>query len=329
MKNIAVIGFGSWGIALACLLAKNGHKVALWEDNAALAEVLSEQRENKEFLPGVIIHDRIKITDDPAWLEDCEIFVFALSSRAICGAVQILRPYFKEGQILVNASKGLIEDRLIRISEFLEEKAPMCKIACLSGPSHAEEVGRQIPTAVVAASRCEQTAEIVQDAFSCDSFRVYTTNDVIGCELGGAVKNVIALAAGIVDGLGFGDNTKAALMTRGSVEIARLGVAMGADAHTFAGLSGIGDLIVTCTSPHSRNWRAGNLLASGKPVDEVLKEVHMVVEGVHTAKAAQLLARKYSVTMPIVEEVNKILFEGKNPKDAVVDLMLRDKKEEH
>ena len=329
MKNITVIGFGGWGIVLACLLAKNGHNVVLWRDNPALAEMLITYRENKDFLPGVIIPDDVKITTSVEEAsKNVEIFVFAVTSRAIAEAARVLAPFYREGQILVNTSKGLIEDGR-RICEFLEEIAPQCKVACLSGPSHAEEVSRGMPTTVVAASRCNAAAETVQDIFSCDSFRVYTTNDVVGCELGGVVKNVIALAAGIVDGLGFGDNTKAALMTRGSAEITRLGVAMGADERTFAGLSGIGDLIVTCTSRHSRNWRAGNMLAQGRPVDEVLKEVGMVVEGVNTARAARKLAAKYGVDMPIVEEINKFLFEGKKPADVVIDLMMRDKKDEN
>jgi len=330
MKKITVIGFGSWGIALARLLAKNGNSVVLWEDNPMLAQKLESDRENKDFLPGIIIPDAVEITSSlEIAVRDSEIFVFAVTSKAIYDAASILRPHFKEGHILVNASKGLIENRQMRICELLEEMAPVCKIACLTGPSHAEEVGRHMPTAVVAASRCEHTAEAVQDAFSGNNFRVYTSPDIVGAELGGVIKNVIALAAGIVDGLKFGDNTKAALMTRGMAEIARLGMAMGADEHTFAGLSGIGDLIVTCTSKHSRNWRAGSLLAEGKSAEEVLKEVNMAVEGIFTAKTALVLAKRYSVDMPIVEEINKILFEGKSPEDAVVSLMLRDKKDEH
>ncbi|MCL2376632.1 MAG: NAD(P)-dependent glycerol-3-phosphate dehydrogenase [Defluviitaleaceae bacterium] len=330
MKKITVIGFGSWGIALACLLAKNGHTVTAWEFNPDMAQKLDAEREHKAFLPGVAIPKSICITSDVAKAaEGAEIFLITLPSHAIEATAQKFAPYFADGSILVSASKGFIQGRDIRICEFLTDFAPGCKIACLTGPSHAEEVSRNMPTTVVAASTCEKTAETVQNAFSDGSFRVYTTSDIIGAELGGAIKNVIALAAGIVDGLGFGDNTKAALMTRGIAETARLGVAMGADEQTFAGLSGIGDLIVTCTSRHSRNWRAGNLLASGAPVEDVLKEVNMVVEGVHTAKTAQKLARKYAVDMPIVEEINKALFEGKNPKDAVVDLMLRDKKDEY
>ena len=328
MKNITVIGFGSWGIALACLLAKNGHAVTAWEFSPAVAAHLDTEREHKTFLPGVKIPKTIRITHDvKESAENAEMFLVTLPSHAIAQAIPKFVPYFTNDKIVVSASKGLVEGK--RICEFLAELAPMCKIVSLTGPSHAEEVGRHMPTTVVAASICEEAAKITQDVFSGGNFRVYTTPDIVGAELGGAIKNVIALAAGIVDGLGFGDNTKAALMTRGLAEIARLGIAMGADEHTFAGLSGIGDLIVTCTSKHSRNWRAGNLLAAGKSTDDVLKEVGMVVEGIHTAKTAQKLAQKYNVDMPIVDEINKVLFEGKNPKDAVVDLMLRDKKDEH
>jgi len=327
MKNITVIGFGSWGIALACLLAKNGHNVAAWEFNPTVAAQLDKEREHKTFLPGVQIPETIRITSDAdEAVKDADIFLVTLPSHAMATAIPQFVPHFA-GKIIVSASKGLVNGR--RICEFLAELAPDCKIASLTGPSHAEEVGRHMPTTVVAASHCEETAKITQDIFSGGNFRVYTTPDIMGAELGGAIKNVIALAAGIVDGLGFGDNTKAALMTRGLAEIARLGVAMGADEHTFAGLSGIGDLIVTCTSPHSRNWRAGNLLAKGMNTEEVLADIKMAVEGIHTAKTAQQLARQYGVDMPIVNEINRVLFEGKNPRDAVVDLMLRDKKDEH
>ena len=327
MRNITVIGFGSWGIALACLLAKNGHNVTAWEYDPSVAAKLDTEREHKTFLPGVQIPKSICITADAMRAAaDTDIFLVTLPSHAIAQAIPQFVPYFN-GKIVVSAAKGLVEGK--RICQFLSELAPACKVATLTGPSHAEEVGRNMPTAVVAAASCEKTAETVQDIFSGGSFRVYTTHDIIGAELGGTIKNVIALAAGIVDGLGFGDNTKAALMTRGLAEIARLGVAMGADEHTFAGLSGIGDLIVTCTSPHSRNWRAGNLLAKGKSAGDALAEIGMVVEGVHTAKTAQQLARIYNVDMPIVDEINKVLFDGKNPKDAVTDLMLRDKKDEY
>jgi len=326
MKTITMVGFGSWGIALACLLAKNGHKVTMWEDNPEVAVLITADRGSKAFLPGIVIPDSVNITTNAAEVQNADIVVFAMPSHSIARNMQLLLPHLRDGVLLISTSKGLIDNK--RICQYLEEIAPNCRVACMSGPSHAEEVSRQVPTAVVAASTCEVTAEVVQDVFSNDSFRVYTTCDVIGCELGGTIKNVIALAAGIVDGLGMGDNTKAALMTRGSVEIARLGVAMGAEQHTFAGLSGIGDLIVTCTSRHSRNWRAGNLLAKGYKVEQVLEEIGMVVEGIHTAKAALALAREYAVEMPIVEEVNKVLFEGKKAEDAVRDLMIRGKKDE-
>ncbi|MCL2574543.1 MAG: NAD(P)-dependent glycerol-3-phosphate dehydrogenase [Defluviitaleaceae bacterium] len=330
MKKITVIGFGSWGIALACLLERNGHSVTAWEFNSEIAAQLDAEREHKTFLPGVKITESICITSNvDRAAQDADVFLVTLPSHAIATAILPFVPYFTTDKIVVSASKGFVGEKGERICKYLAELAPDCCVASLTGPSHAEEVGRDMPTTVLAASSCEKTAETVQDIFNGGNFRVYTSPDIIGAELGGAIKNVIALAAGVVDGLNFGDNTKAALMTRGLAEIVRLGIAMGADEHTFAGLSGIGDLIVTCTSKHSRNWRAGNLLATGKPTDEVLKEIGMAVEGIHTAKTAKMLAQTYGVDMPIVQEINKVLFEGKHPKDAVVDLMLRDRKDEH
>ena len=328
MEKITMIGFGSWGIAMACLFEKNGHSVTMFEPNAPLAELLHQTRENERSLPGITIPQNIKITSQIDEAVCGDILVVALSSKAIPDVMPQIAPLLRKGQIIVNASKGLIEKGQMRITEYLQELAPQCKIACLSGPSHAEEVSRFMPTFIVAASECEPTANRLQDAFSGDAFRVYTSTDLIGVELGGVLKNVIALAAGISDGLGFGDNTKAGLMTRGIAEISRLGVAMGANEATFAGLSGIGDLIVTCTSKHSRNWRGGNLLAQGKSATEVLAEVNMAVEGINTAKSVLELARKHNVDMPIVEEVNKILFEGKDPRIAVTDLMQRRKAKE-
>lgn len=234
-------------------------------------------------------------------------------------------PYFKEGQIIVNVAKGIEDGSLKTLAEVIEECAPMCEVAVLSGPSHAEEVGREIPTAAVIASHDEELAKMIQHEFSNPNFRLYTNTDVIGVEIGAAMKNIIALAAGMSDGLGFGDNTKAALMTRGMAEIKRLGVAMGGQESTFFGLSGIGDLIVTCTSMHSRNRRAGIMLGQGKSLDETLKEVHMVVEGVNTAQAATQLAKKYNVSMPITEAITGVLFEGKDVGKVVYSLMMRDK----
>jgi len=327
MKKISVIGFGSWGIALASVLDKNGHDVTAWDNEAYVNELIETRRNN--YLPEVVIPSSIKITHDiETAAKHAEIFVLGLTSKAVSITAPIFAPYFTEGKIVVSGAKGLEETSQIRISQYLQKICNGCSVAVLTGPSHAEEVLKNIPTTIVAAAEDEKIAEIVQDIFLSESFRVYTSTDLIGAEIGGALKNVIAVAAGCSDGLGFGDNTKAALITRGIAEITRLGVAMGAKEQTFAGLSGIGDLIVTCTSQHSRNWRAGSMLAKGKMLDDVLKEVGMVVEGVDTAKTALQLARKYNVEMPIVEEINKVIFENKSPKDAVVDLMLRERKEE-
>ena len=326
MENICVIGFGSWGIALACLLEKNGHNVTMWEPNKDLADMLDKERENKRSLPGVLIPQSITITSDINLATASDLLLIALSSKDIPAVFSTMVPLLKKGQVLINASKGLIQNdgHQLRITEYLKETAPMCDVACLSGPSHAEEVSRNMPTMVTIASTSLDICRRLQLAFSDENFRVYTSTDLIGVELGGVLKNVIALAAGISNGLGFGDNTKAGLITRGIAEIARLGVAMGANIQTFAGLSGIGDLIVTCTSQHSRNWRAGNLLAQEKPVEQVLAEVNMAVEGINTAAPVLALANKYGVEMPIVEEVNQILYQGKKPKDAVISLMNRD-----
>jgi glycerol-3-phosphate dehydrogenase (NAD(P)+) len=320
--KITVIGFGSWGIPLACLLDKNGHTVTAWDNETYVNELLKTRRNN--YLPEVVVPSSVKITCDIAEAsEGAEMFLIVLASRAVSDIV----PKFDFGdKIVVSASKGLEETRRIRISEYLRE---FCKsVVVLTGPTHAEEVLKGIPTAIVAASENEKAAEKVQTVFSSDNFRVYTSSDIIGAELGGALKNVIAIAAGCSDGLGFGDNTKAALITRGLAEITRLGAAMGAKEQTFAGLSGIGDLIVTCTSSHSRNRRAGTLLARGNPLKAALAEIGSAVEGVDTAKTALMLARKFNVDMPIVEEINKILFEGKPPENAVADLMRRELKEE-
>ncbi|MCL2349998.1 MAG: NAD(P)-dependent glycerol-3-phosphate dehydrogenase [Defluviitaleaceae bacterium] len=329
MEKITVIGFGSWGIALACLLEKNGHSVIMWEPNEALAQILDSQRENTRSLPGITIPRTIKITSVAEEAAGSDVLVVVLSSKDIPDAMPKITPYLKKGQILANASKGLIKDREMRITEFLQELAPECEIACLSGPSHAEEVSRFLPTFVVAASRNIEVAQRLQNIFTGQFFRVYTSTDIIGVELGGVLKNVIALAAGVCDGLGFGDNTKAGLMTRGIAEMSRLGIAMGADEQTFAGLSGIGDLIVTCTSEHSRNRRAGLLLAQDKNVQEVLDTVNMAVEGINTAKTVKSMADKHGIDMPIVEQINKILYENKSPRDVVADLMQRDTRSEN
>ena len=240
-----------------------------------------------------------------------------------------MKPFVKEGQILVNVAKGIEESTLMTLSEQIEEEIPQANVAVLSGPSHAEEVGRKLPTTVVVGAKKRETAEYLQSIFMSEVFRVYTSPDILGIELGGSLKNVIALAAGIADGLGYGDNTKAALITRGIAEISRLGVKMGGKIESFTGLTGIGDLIVTCASVHSRNRKAGYLIGQGKTMQEAMDEVQMVVEGVYSAKAAKKLAEKYEVSMPIVEEVNRILFEGKKAEEAVRELMLRDGRIEH
>ncbi len=326
MKKIAVLGSGSWGTTLACLLNNNKHRVILWSFSQEEADSMLKYREHKDFLPGVYISEEIAITTclEQA-VSQAEIIVVAVPSNFCRNTVSQAKPFVASSAVIVNVSKGFDTATLKRLSEVIEEILPENKIAALSGPSHAEEVARQLPTTCVASSRCEDTAKYVQDIFMNPHFRVYFNTDIIGVELGGALKNVIALAAGISDGLGFGDNTKAALMSRGMAEIVRLGVAMGANPHTFSGLTGIGDLIVTCTSMHSRNRRMGILLGQGKGMDEAMKEVKMVVEGVNTAKAAKEIAQKYKVEMPILTEVNNILFKGMDPRQSVENMMSRDK----
>ncbi len=329
MKKIAVIGSGGWGTAIASLLAGNGHQVTLWSYFKEESESLSKDRENKKFLPGVMLPESIRYT---ASLEEAangaEIIVMVTPSSAIGSTAQALSPFVAPGTVIVNASKGLEQKTQKRLSEVISEAIPQAKIAVMSGPSHAEEVGRKLPTTNVIACREPGIYEMLQSVFMCDTFRVYTSQDMVGVELGGALKNVIALCAGISDGLGLGDNAKAALMTRGMAEISRLGVSMGADPLTFLGLSGVGDLIVTCTSMHSRNRRAGILIGQGKTPQEAVDEVKMVVEGFYTTKAAYKLARKMNVEMPIVEKAYGVLFEGENAKDAVMSLMIREKKHE-
>ncbi len=330
MKKISVLGSGSWGITLACLLHTNSHKLTIWSYSKEEADSVRENREHKDFLPGVYIPKDILITNDPEEaVKDAEVVVFAVPS-AFCGeTARRFKPFISPDAVIVNVSKGIDQDSLKRLSEIIQENLPNNKVSVLSGPSHAEEVARQLPTTCVAASECEETAKLVQDLFMNAYFRIYVNTDLVGVELGGALKNVIALAAGISDGLGFGDNTKAALMSRGMVEIARLGTAMGASSGTFSGLSGIGDLIVTCTSMHSRNRRMGMLLGQGIGMEQAMKEVKMVVEGVHTAKSAYNLALKYNVDMPITTEIYNILFNGMDPRNSVENMMSRDKTAEY
>lgn len=327
--KISVLGSGSWGTALAFVLADNKHNVVLWSNRRQKAEMLIKERENKQQLPGVILADNIEITWDEEKIRGSDAVVFAVPSKAVRQTCVKFKGIFDDNQLIVNVSKGIEEGSLLRLSQVIEEIFPHCRVAVLSGPSHAEEVGKRMATVCVASSKDIKTAETVQDAFMNPFFRVYTNDDIVGVEIGGAFKNLIALAAGISDGVGFGDNTKAALMTRGILEISRLGAAMGARAETFGGLTGIGDLIVTCTSMHSRNRRAGILLGHGKSLKEALSEVNMVVEGINTAKAAYELSIKYDVKMPITQEIYNVVFKGKDTKEAVLSLMTRDKKTEH
>ncbi len=330
MAKAGVIGSGSWGTALARVLSKNGHEVTLWSRRDEESLVLRKERENKSKLPGVKLPDDIICTTDlEQTVKGKDILVLATASPSIRSMAKKMAPFVAEGQIIVDVSKGIEESTLMILTDVIEQEIPQCQAAVLSGPSHAEEVGRDIPTTVVAGAKKKETAEYIQNIFMNKVFRVYTSPDMLGIELGGALKNVIALAAGAADGLGCGDNTKAALITRGIAEMSRLGVAMGGHIETFNGLTGIGDLIVTCASMHSRNRRAGILIGQGKTMKEAMDEVKMVVEGVNSAKAAKTLAEKYHIDMPIVQEVNEVLFENKPAKEALADLMLRDKKIEH
>lgn len=326
MIKVSVLGAGSWGTALAILLAKNGHDVTLWSALDSEVDMLNSHREQVDKLPGVKLPEQIKITKNlEKSCNDKDLIVFAVASPYVRITAKRAAEFIGENQVVVNVAKGIEDATLYTLSEVLEEELKGADVAVLSGPSHAEEVSHFIPTTVVVGAKTRETALFIQDIFMSDKFRVYTNPDIIGIELGGSLKNVIALAAGIADGLGFGDNTKAALMTRGIAEMSRLGNIMGGCLETFAGLSGIGDLIVTCTSKHSRNRHAGYLIGQGYSVDAAMKEVKQIVEGVYSAKAALTLAKKYNITMPIVEQINYVLFEGKSPEAAVNDLLLRDK----
>ena len=330
MADVSVIGAGSWGIALALVLAKNGNNVTVWSIVKEEIDMLNEKREHVDKLPGVPLPlDMVFTTDLEEAIKGKEVLVLAVPSVFTRSTANKMKEYVEEGQVIVNVAKGIEESTLMTLSEIIEEEIPQADVAVLSGPSHAEEVGRGIPTTIVVGAKTEETAVYLQNLFMNDVFRVYTSSDIMGMELGGSLKNVVALAAGIADGLGYGDNTKAALITRGIAEISRLGVAMGGKAESFNGLTGIGDLIVTCASVHSRNRKAGVLMGQGKTMDEAMKEVKMVVEGVYSAKAAMLLAKKYNVSMPIIEQVNLILFENKAADEAVKDLMFRDKRVEN
>lgn len=330
MANVGVLGAGSWGTALSVLLSDNGNQVTIWSIDPSEVEMLSTDREHKTKLPGVAIPETIQITRElETAIRGKDFLVLAVPSPFTRSTARKMCPFVAAGQIIVDVAKGIEESTLLTLSEQIKEEIPQADVAVLSGPSHAEEVGRKLPTTCVVGAGTRKTAEYLQAAFMSKVFRVYTSSDILGIELGGSLKNVIALAAGIADGLGYGDNTKAALITRGIAEIARLGVKMGGHIETFTGLTGIGDLIVTCASVHSRNRKAGYLIGQGKTMEEAMEEVQMVVEGVYSAKAARKLAQKYEVTMPIVEQVNAVLFEGKNAAQAVDELMLRESKSEH
>ena len=330
MKQIGIIGAGSWGTALAILLANKGIDVVLWSKVEAEIELLKTHREHVDRLPGIKLPDNIELTTDLFYAcKNKDLLVMAVASPYVRATAHEMKPYIKDGQIIVDVAKGIEEKTLMTLSHVIEDELPMADVAVLSGPSHAEEVSKGIPSTCVTGAKTRQTAEFIQDTFMTDTFRVYTSPDLISIELGGSLKNVIALAAGITDGLGFGDNTKAALMTRGIAEISRLGMKMGGSLETFSGLSGIGDLIVTCTSVHSRNRKAGYLIGKGYTMKEAMDEVKQVVEGVYSAKAALALSQKYNVAMPIVEQINLILFENKSPKEAVSTLLLRDKVSEY
>ena len=330
MAKISVMGTGSWGTALAILLHNNGHQVMLWSAHPEKAASLNQTREDPKKLPGIKIPDGIVITgDEKTALDSPDIVVFASPSAYMRAISKRLSPLIRRGQIIVNVAKGVEENTLMPVCDIIKEEIPQADVCVLSGPSHAEEVGIGLPTTVVAGAKKRAVAEEIQDIFMNNVFRVYISTDVLGMELGGSLKNVIALAAVMADGLGYGDNTKAALITRGMFEMNKLAVTMGAKQETLNGLTGIGDLIVTCESKHSRNRKAGMLIGQGYTMQQAMDEVKMVVEGVYSAKAAIALAKKYGVDMPIIEEVNKVLFEDKPAKEAVNDLMLRDKKMEH
>lgn len=330
MAKVSVIGAGSWGTALSIVLANNGHEVTVWSILEEEVRMLASQHEHKEKLPGVKIPETIAYTTDmETAVRGKELLVLAVPSAFTRSTAHTMAPFVSEGQLIVEVAKGIEEDTLMIQSDIVEQEISQALVTVLSGPSHAEEVGRALPTTVVAGAKTKVAAERVQSYFMNEYFRVYTSPDMLGIELGASLKNVIALAAGMADGLGYGDNTKAALITRGIGEIGRLALAMGAKQETLSGLSGIGDLIVTCASRHSRNRKAGMLMGQGYTMEEAVAEVKMVVEGIYSAKAAKELGKQYCVDLPIIEEVNRVLFEGHSARDAVQELMLRDKKAEY
>lgn len=327
--KVSVIGSGGWGTALALLLLENGHDVTLWSYSEAESQILREKRENP-VLKGVPLPETLRLTTDLACVRGCKVVVMATPSFAVRSTAHQLAPHLEPGTVLVSVSKGIEKDTSLCLTQVIAQEVGECyPVVALSGPSHAEEVGRRVPTAVVSASEDRAAAELVQDLFMNERFRVYASDDVIGVELGAALKNVIALCAGCCDGMGCGDNTKALLMTRGLAEMARLGVALGGKKETFTGLAGVGDLIVTCCSMHSRNRRCGILIGQGKPVQEAVKEIGAVVEGYYAAANARTLAQKVGVEMPIAQAAYEVLYEGRDVHGVVTDLMTRSKRSEH
>ena len=326
--KIAVLGSGGWGTALAMVLVENGHDVTMWSYLESESALLRQTRENP-LLKGVTLPDGLELTSELDCVKGCGAVVLATPSFAVRTTARAAAPLLEPGAVLISVSKGIEKDTSLTLTDVIDQEVGEGHpIVALSGPSHAEEVGRRIPTAVVSASKDCKAAELVQELFMNERFRVYASDDVVGVELGAALKNVIALCAGISDGMGYGDNTKAALMTRGLTEIARLGVAMGGRRETFAGLSGVGDLIVTCTSMHSRNRRCGILIGKGTPTEQAVKEIGAVVEGYYAAATARTLASKVGVEMPIAEAAYQVLYEGKDPHGVIVDLMNRERKYE-
>ncbi len=328
-KRIGVLGGGSWGSALAILLANKNYDVEMWMRRKNQIDEIKETRYNKRYLPDALFPNNLEVIDDmERTIRGKDIILMSVPTHGVREVLNNAKKYIKKDQIIVNVSKGIENESLLRISEIVGEILPDNKYAVLSGPSHAEEVSKDMATTVVSASDNKKIAEYIQEIFITPVFRVYTNPDVVGVELGGSLKNVIALGAGISDGLKFGDNTKAAIMTRGIFEMSKLGVAMGARAETFSGLSGIGDLIVTCTSMHSRNRRAGILIGQGNTVEDSIKKVGMVVEGIKTTKSAYKLGEKHNIDMPITSELYNVLYNGADVAESVSNLMLREKKHE-
>ena len=328
-QKIAILGAGSWGTALAITLAGKGHTVGIWDIDRAHLQALAEDRENKKFLPDIPLPEKITPDEDlEKVIAGADIVLFSAPAQHFRSAFSSAIPYLKSNMTIVNVAKGIEQKSLMRLSEIAYEQLPYANYVVLSGPSHAEEVGRNLPTTVVAASNDKRLAEYIQDTFMTERFRVYTGSDIVGVEFGGALKNIIALGAGISDGMGFGDNAKAALMTRGITEISRLGVTLGGQMATFSGLTGVGDLIVTCTSMHSRNRRCGIMIGEGVKPAEATKRVGMVVEGMYTTEAAYELSRKVGVEMPITEQIYQVINEKIDARDAVTALMTRQKKHE-